>query len=59
MCPGSQDIKTTIHFLLHCPNHHCASKTLFHKITQVSGTISRHSDSTFTEILLFGDVTAN
>ena len=42
-------------FLLHCPNHHCARKTLFHKINQVSGIISRQSDSTITKILLFGD----
>ena len=49
------DIETTTHFLLHCPNHHCARKTLFHKINQVSGTISRQSDSTITKILLFGD----
>ena len=50
-----QDIKTTTHFLLHCPNHHCSKKTLFHMITQVSGTISRQSDSTITIISLFGD----
>ena len=50
-----QDIETTTPFLLHCPNHHCARKTLFHKVNQVSGTISRQSDSTITKILLFGD----
>ena len=42
-------------FLLHCPNHHFARKTLFHKINQVSGIISRQSNSTITKILLFGD----
>ena len=31
LCYCGQDIETT-HFLLHCPNHHCARKTLFHKI---------------------------
>ena len=46
MCYCGQDIETTTHFLLHCPNHHCARKTLFDKINQVSGTISRQSDST-------------
>ena len=30
MCYCGQDIETTTHFLLHCPNHHCARKTLFH-----------------------------
>ena len=44
-----------VHFFLHFPNHHCARKTLFHKLNQVSGTISRHGDSTITRILLFGD----
>ena len=55
MCYCGQDIETTTHFLLHCPNHHCARKTLFDKINQVSGTILRQSDSTITKILLFGD----
>ena len=55
MCYFGQDIETTTHLLLHCPNHHCARKTLFHKINQVSGTISRQSDSSITKILLFGD----
>ena len=27
-----QICSTTTHFLLHCPNHHCARKTLFDKI---------------------------
>ena len=51
----SQDIEITTHFHLHCLNRHCTTKNLFHKITQVSGTISRQSDSTITKILLFGD----
>ena len=55
MCYCGQDIETTTHFLLHCPNHHCARKTLFHKINQVSGTISRQSHSTIAKILLFSN----
>ena len=55
MCYCGLDIETTTHFLLHCSNHHCARTTLFHKINQVSGTISRQSDSTIAKILLFGD----
>ena len=43
MCSCGQDIETTTHFLLHCPNHHCARKTLFHKISQVGGNILRQS----------------
>ena len=55
MCYCGQDIETTTHFLLQCPNHHCARKTLFHKINQVSGTILRQSDSTIAKTLLFVD----
>ena len=55
MCCCGHDIETTTHFFLHCPTHHCARKTLFRKKNQVSGTISRQSDSTITKILLFGD----
>ena len=54
ICSCGQDIETATHFL-HCPNHCCARKTLFHKITQVSGIISRRSDSTITKIFLFSD----
>ena len=39
MCYCGQDIEATTHFFLHCPNHHCARKTLFHKINKVRGTI--------------------
>ena len=53
--PCGQDIETTTHFLLNCPNRHCARKTFLDKINQVSGTILRQSDSTITNILLFGD----
>ena len=55
VCERYVVIETTTHFLFHCPNHHCPRKTLFHKITQVSGTFSRQIDSTVTKILLFGD----
>ena len=37
------------------PNQHCARKTLFHKINQVSGTILWQSDLIITKTLLFGD----
>ena len=56
MCSCGQDIETTTHFLLHCPNHHCARKTFFHKVNQVSGNILRQSNSAITKILLFGDI---
>ena len=55
MCSYGQDFEVITHFLLHCPKYHCARKTLFHKINQVSGTIPRQSDSTITKIFLFGD----
>ena len=41
MCYCNLDNETTAHFFLHYPNHHCARKTPFLKIHQVSGTISR------------------
>ena len=56
MCSCSQDVETTTHFLLHCPNHHCATKALFYKINQVSGNVLRQSDSTIFKILRFGDI---
>ena len=55
MCSCGQVIEPTAHFLLHCPNHHCARKTLFLRTTQVSWPFSRQSDSTITKMLLFGD----
>ena len=50
-----QDIEATIHFFVNYPNHHCARKTLFHKINKVSGTISRQRVSAITKTLQFGD----
>ena len=55
LCCCSRDIETTTHFLLYCPSHHCARKTIFQKINQVSGIISRQSGSTIKKILLSGD----
>ena len=55
MCCCSQDIEATTHSLLYSPNYQCTKKTLFHKINQVSGAISRQSYSTIKKILLFGD----
>ena len=55
MCSFGEDIEAITHFLPYCPNHHCARKTLFHKVTRASGTISRQSDSTITKILPFSD----
>ena len=55
MCSCGQGTETKTHFLLHCPNNHCAKKTFFHKINELSGNISRQSESTVTKILLFGD----
>ena len=55
MCSCGQEIETITHFLLQWPNHHCARKTFFQKINQVSGTILKQGNSTITKILLFGD----
>ena len=32
----AQDTETTTPLLLHCPSHHCANKSLFHKINEVN-----------------------
>ena len=50
-----QDVEKTTHFLLYCSNCHCARKTFFQKIYQISGNILEQSDSTITKILLSGD----
>ena len=55
MCTCSQDIEITTHFLFHLPNHHCGRKTFFHKTNQLSGDVSRQSDSTISKILLISD----
>lgn len=47
--------RTTTHLHFHCPCHHCTRKSLFQKIHQNSDNISEQSDSTITNILLFGN----
>ena len=50
-----QDIETTTHFSFSAPIIIAQGKPFFHKITQVSRTTLRQSNSTITKILLFVD----
>ena len=47
-------METTSHFLLHCLNYRCATKTFFQKINHIDSNILQQSDLSITNDLLFG-----
>ena len=52
-------ITTITHFFLYCPNYHCARKTFFQKVHEISENILEQSDPTIANILLFDDKKQN
>ena len=54
MCSCSNDIETTIHFLLHFANFTTQRKTLFDKITTINANILAENKDSIITTLLFG-----
>ena len=57
ICLCGNDIETTTHFLLSCPNFDAERNTLLNNIKQIAPNILDQNTSQLTDILLFGDVT--
>ena len=55
ICFCGQEIETTIHFLLNCPQYATNRKTFLDKIRIVSSDLIEKSDNVLSNILLFGD----
>ena len=55
LCACGLDIKTTTHFLLHCPLFQSARQSLLIKIKKIHENILRKHDEIITKTLLYGD----
>ena len=55
ICLCGQDVETTSHFLLNCPQYVTIRKTFLDKIKMISGDFIEKSDNMLSNILLFGD----
>ena len=55
ICLCGQDIETTIHFLLNCPQYLTNRITFLDKIRMISSDLIEKSDNVLSKILLFGD----
>ena len=53
-CSCGDDIETTIHYLLHCPNYFDERRTLLDNLQDTGDNIHDKNDSQISELLLFG-----
>ena len=54
ICSCGDDIETTWHYLLHCPNYLDERRTLLGNLQSIGGNIYDKNDSQISELLLFG-----
>ena len=59
ICSCEDDIETTIHYLLHCPNCLDERRALLHNLQSIAENIHDKKDSQISECLLFGDSSNN
>ena len=53
-CSYGDDIETTIHYILHCPNYLDERRTLLDNLQSIGENIHDKNDSEISELLLFG-----
>ena len=58
ICSCGDDIETTIHYLLHCPNYLDERRTLLDNLQSIGENIHEKNDAQISELLLF-DVSSN
>ena len=54
ICSCGDDIETTVHYLLHCPNYLDERRTLLDNLRSIGENIQDKNDSQISELLLFG-----
>ena len=55
VCSCCQEIETSTHFLLDCPNYHCARQTLFEKVKKIDSSTLKQNDQVITKCLPLGN----
>ena len=59
ICSCGNDIETSVHFLLHCPNFSSERSTVLDIIGNIDRNILTRDDSQVTETLLYSDSNLN
>ena len=54
ICSCGDDIETTIHYLLYCPNYLDERRTLLGNLQSIGGNIHNKNNSQISKLLLFG-----
>ena len=54
LCSCENDIKSTVHFLLHCPHFTTQTQTLLNKIKSIKASIMAENKNSVVRTLLFG-----
>ena len=53
MCIWGQEIKTSTHFLFHCPNYDCTSQAFFEKVNKIDTTTVKQNKKLITKLFFF------
>ena len=54
LCGCGNDIESTVHFFLHCPNFETQRQTLLNKLKSINASIMAENENSVVRTLLFG-----
>ena len=54
LCSCGNDIESTVHFFLHCPNFTTQRQTLLNKLKSINASIMTENENSVVRMLLFG-----
>ena len=54
LCSCGNDIESTVHFFLHCPNFTTQRRTLLNKLKSINASIMTENENSVVRTLLFG-----
>ena len=54
LCSCGNDIESTVHFFLHCPNFTTQRQTLLNKLKSINASIMTENENSVVRTLLFG-----
>ena len=59
LCSCGNDIESTVHFFLHCPNFTTQRQTLLNKLKSINASIMTENENSVVRTLLFGRLDFN
>ena len=54
LCSCGNDIESTVHFFLHCPNFTTQRQTLLNKLKSINASVMTENENSVVRMLLFG-----